>query len=277
MGKKQYGITLSQAKDLYISVREQRKDLSPGTLEKDHVTLKVFSTSAGQDIFLDEITEDVIEKFKADSIERGIRKVTVNSYLGHLKAFLNHFKAKGYIGQAPPVKMLKLGHKLPRILSKKEMDLILEYSAEHDITMNRIITFALFTGCRRNEIANANYKDINDQGFIIVTGKGNKQRSVFLLPAVWKILDSPLPASGKIFGYGNTHISHKFKEITRACGIEDLHFHLLRHTAATNMLINGIPLESVQLILGHSDISTTRIYTHIANDFLAQQMTKLKY
>lgn len=276
-GKKKYGITLSQAKDMYISLREQHRDLSPLTIEKDISALKVFAKSIGDEIFLNEITDDIIERFKIASIERGVKQVSINSYLRHIKAFLNYFKDKGYIEKPPIIKMLKLGKRLPHVLSKKEIDAISTYTLQYDAEMYKIITFALYTGCRRDEIAKADYKDINDQGFIIVHGKGNKQRSVFLLQAVLDVLERPLPYSGKIFAYGKTHISHKFKKITRACGIEDLHFHLLRHTAATNMIINGISLEVVQMILGHSDISTTKVYTHIANDFLAQQMTKLKY
>ena len=70
-------------------------------------------------------------------------------------------------------------------------------------------------------------------------------------------------------------ITHKFKKFCRACGIEDIHFHNLRHTAATDMLRAGLRLEHVQKILGHSTIGTTQIYVEISQDDWRREMQKM--
>ena len=71
--------------------------------------------------------------------------------------------------------------------------------------------------------------------------------------------------------------SKRFKAIARACKNEDVHLHNLRHTAGTAMLESGISIEIVQEMLGHTDISTTRIYARIRQEKLKKEMKKLSY
>jgi integrase/recombinase XerD len=71
-----------------------------------------------------------------------------------------------------------------------------------------------------------------------------------------------------------SYISHKFKKLLRQCKIsEDLHFHNLRHTFATNCISQGMPLPMVQKIMGHRDIQTTMIYRHFSTKSIINQMT----
>jgi len=68
-----------------------------------------------------------------------------------------------------------------------------------------------------------------------------------------------------------------FKRIARACGIENVHFHHLRHTAATKMIESGIEINFVKEMLGHSSVTTTEIYTAVVQKKLAEEMKKLRY
>ena len=72
-------------------------------------------------------------------------------------------------------------------------------------------------------------------------------------------------------------VSHRFKAISRECGIEDVHFHNLRHSAATQMIESGVIGDVVQRILGHTDYRTTQIYVNLSQATLAEEMKKLKY
>ncbi|MCF8092556.1 MAG: tyrosine-type recombinase/integrase, partial [Desulfotignum sp.] len=82
---------------------------------------------------------------------------------------------------------------------------------------------------------------------------------------------------GKIFSYVHTStVSNYYREITREAGVKS-RFHDLRHTAATQMLTAGIPLEVVQKILGHTELRTTQIYAKVVQDRLKIEMEKLKY
>ncbi len=77
--------------------------------------------------------------------------------------------------------------------------------------------------------------------------------------------------------YHKSTVTGHFKQIARACEIEDVHFHNLRHSAATQMITSGIRLEVVQEILGHVDIRTTQIYAKIMDQVVYNEMQKLKY
>ena len=83
---------------------------------------------------------------------------------------------------------------------------------------------------------------------------------------------------GYVFWHPNDldKYTKEFKKIARACGIEDLHFHNLRHTAATDMLASGMKVEYVQEVLGHEDISTTMIYVKILQRNLKREMQKMR-
>ncbi len=143
--------------------------------------------------------------------------------------------------------------------------------------MYQVIKFALWTGARRAEIAKLKWQDI-DQDSARIIGKGNKERTIHLLPGA-------LEAMGKIKDVGYVFIhwndlskyTKAFKRIARACGINDVHFHHLRHTAATQMIKSGIELSYVQEMLGHSAISTTQIYTAIVQKTLKEKMKKMRY
>ena len=71
--------------------------------------------------------------------------------------------------------------------------------------------------------------------------------------------------------------SKAFKALSRDCGIEDIHFHNLRHTAATQMIESGIEIRYVQEMLGHSSVTTTEIYTKIVQKTLREKMKKMRY
>ena len=72
-------------------------------------------------------------------------------------------------------------------------------------------------------------------------------------------------------------VSHHFKEIARACGIEDVHFHNLRHSAAAQLIESGGIGDVVQRILGHSDYRTTQTYVNLSQSTLAEEMKEFKY
>ncbi len=169
--------------------------------------------------------------------------------------------------------MLKVKIAPVRIISPDDITKILEYSIKHQPEMNRIITFVLFTGCRRDEVVKARYEHIQDD-IVTVYGKGNKIRKVPLLPQAKSVLKNQ--AIGKIFNFAHSTISAYFKIIANTCGI-DARFHDLRHTAATQMLKNGIKLEVIQKILGHADISTTQIYAKVLEESIIEEMKKLSY
>lgn len=247
-----------------------RKLLSEKTLEADELAFKLLKEAIG-DLPIRLVDKDAIRKFKEVSIDR-VKSTSVNSYLRHIKSGLNWAVAEGYLDKIPPIKMYKQGNKLTRYLSKEDIKKIKKQALKDRSEMHRIIQFALFTGCRRQEIVRARYEHI--QGTKIkIFGKGNKER---LIPLLSQALDKRQDI-GKIFRYKHVStVSNYFREIAKKAGIK-ARFHDLRHTAGTQMLASGIPLKTVKEILGHSDIRTTEIYAQVLAATMEKEMQKLSY
>ncbi|MCP4352622.1 MAG: tyrosine-type recombinase/integrase [Desulfobacterales bacterium] len=266
-------ITLNRFMEEYLKSR--RHDLSSSTLRMDSIALRSFADSVG-DIPLRLINETHIEKFKSDCLARGVKKISVNSYLRQLKASLNNALDKGYIKAKIKIKKFRIGKRLPKILTSAEIKMISGYSAGHDPEMYRYIIFALWTGCRREEIRNLTWQKTDGDTARII-GKGNRERIIYLLEPARDAMGEPKDIGPMFAQIHPDTITHRFKAICRACGIEDVHFHNLRHSSATKMVESGIPLEVIQKILGHSDIATTQIYAQIFDKTVKQEMQKLKF
>ena len=249
-----------------------RKELSHKTLEGDQLAFNLLKDAIG-DIPMKLIDKEAIRKFKTVSIVR-VKQTSVNSYLRHIKSGLHWAQKEEYIDKIPDIQMYKAGSKITRYLGKEEVKVLLDYAEKKNPEMHRIIKFALYTGCRREEIIRSRYEHIQDDK-IKILGKGNKERKIPLLP---QALDMDMRKDiGKIFQYSHVStVSNYFREIARACGIK-ARFHDLRHTAGTQMLASGIDLKTVKEILGHTDIRTTEIYAQVLAETMSKEMQKLSY
>jgi len=202
-----------------------------------------------------------------------VSKVSINSYLRHIKAVFRQAKDDGYIGSIPRIEFFKTESRLPVILTESDKKKILGYIKETDPEFYRICLFALFTGCRRSEIIGARWE--NFEGFTLrVVGKGDKERAVPLVPKAKQAMGTE-QKEGYIFwqAHPDTY-THRFKKYAVACGIHGVSFHKMRHTAATSMLEAGVNINVVQKVLGHTDIATTKIYAQVMEKYLVAEMSK---
>jgi len=179
----------------------------------------------------------------------------------------------------------KRDKKLPIVLSQEEMIEILDGIIVCDAisTRNRCMVELLYaTGMRISELLNLTLKDLNiKMGFIKVIGKGNKERMIPIGSYVGEILEQYINDYRAEFNikndsllFFNKHGQRLSREefysilqtIVNSTSItKKVSPHTFRHTFATHLLENGADLRSIQELLGHSDISTTTIYTHISN------------
>lgn len=166
-----------------------------------------------------------------------------------------------------------------------------EAKLRQKIPMPDLIAFALASAMRQEEVCSILIEDIdyNDKTVVIKNRKhpqekiGNNQ-TVPLLPAAWDIAMKYVGErkSGRIFAYNPGSVSTSFTRVSKECGIEDLHFHDLRHGAIGKLFTVGLRIEQVALISGHRDWAMLRRYTHIKakdvqkafNDLLGAQSVK---
>jgi len=262
--------------DFMIEYIKFRPDLSNSTTRQDKIALKSLGEVLGEKVALRTIDQKKIEEFKITLQKRGVQKTSINSYLRHIRAALNTAKDWGYISKKVPIKMLKTKKALPKPINLDDLNKILKYIKKQNFEIWRMCEFALWTACRREEVLNIYWQNIQDD-VVKITGKGDKERLVPLLPRTIEALGEKKDI-GLVFKKMHPDtLSHKFKEYTRACGFEDLPFHRIRHTSATQMLSKGVPIKTVSKILGHADLATTQIYADVLIEFMKEDLKKLDF
>lgn len=205
-----------------------------------------------------------------------------------IKSLYNYLVSENYIPKNPldNIKSPKLPKKLPKYLTEEEVNKLLNINlyTPYDYRNKAMLELLYATGMRVSELINLKINDIDlNNALVRIFGKGSKERIVPLNDISIKYLDiyikkyRPILLKNSInddLFIGNT--THKMtrqgffkilkKEIQR-CGIKkEVSPHILRHTFATHLLSHGADLRVIQILLGHEDITTTEIYTHITND-----------
>lgn len=266
-------ITLTEFAEEFF---DRHSDIDEDTRSAYGLGIRLLSDSIGGATLLSRVDEAQLRKFKSDCLARGCKKVSVNTYLRHIRAVLYRAHDWGYLKQKPRLEFFRLPKRHPRILAPDEVDLLLVHSAHCHPQMHRVIKFSLWTGARRQEIHSLTWQRVSDTSCRLI-GKGDKERTIPLLPAAREAL-GPIKDIGPVFWQPYVdQYSKAFKRLARDCEIEDIHFHNLRHTAATQMLASGVDIVHVKEMLGHADLSTTQIYAQVLQEVLAREIQKLHY
>ena len=263
-------------REYYEEFIRGKAGLSPKTIAQYEMSVRFLAESIGWETPVKLIGKTKLDKFKADCLGRGVKPTSINSYLRHIRTLLNRAYEDGIFEKRIRVEFVKTGKRLPKTITAAQINLILAYAKKEDPEMHRVIRFALYTGCRRDEIRGLRWENVAGDIARLI-GKGDKERIVPLVPQAIEAMGERQDIGPVFIQTHKDTYTHRFKKICRACGIEDRNFHCLRHSAATAMLESGIELSVIQKILGHSDISTTQIYAEIRNHLLIHEMKKLKF
>lgn len=221
--------------------------------------------------------------------------------LSAIKSFYKYLTVRTKQLQENPVADLeypKLRKSLPRYLTMEQSAALLKAVSGPNAKRDKaILLLFLNCGIRRSELVGLNITDVYEDR-IRVVGKGNKERVVYFGSSCRKALDEYLPERRKkvipdnralFISRDNNRISvtavHRLvKKYLTAAGLDASQFsaHKLRHTAATMMLSGGVDVKTVQEVLGHENLNTTQIYTHIESTELkiaaeANPLSKLDY
>ena len=221
---------------------------------------------------LHEITVLDIQRFKSERIEK-VAPATVNRALAILKSMFNRAIEWGKIKENPVrrVKMFKENNIRLRFLEKEEITKLLSNCCQHLLP---IVVIALNTGMRKSEILGLKWRDIDfkrDIAYLHDTKSGEK-REIPLNNTAKKTLISVLkhPDSPYVFcnkegePYGD--IKKSFLSAVKRADIINLHFHDLRHTFASHLVMSGVDLNTVRELLGHHSLEMTLRYSHLSPD-----------
>ena len=214
---------------------------------------------------------------------------SICNHISSLRSFFKYLKQEDIIQNNPMILIQnpKIEKKLPKFLYYNDMEKILnEPDLKTDIGIrNSLILELLYnTGVRVSELVGIQIKDIDQQERkIIINGKGNKQRIVLYGNRCQQLLNAYLKIRNNFLKYPNDYLLLGVKgkkinvrvirtiinDISNRVGINmKISPHTFRHTFATHMLNEGADLRSVQELLGHENLSTTTIYTHVTNERL---------
>ncbi len=223
--------------------------------------------------------------------DKGLAASSISRHLASLKTFYR-FLVKERLLKDDPTSLLespKLFKRIPDVLLSQEVESLLDAPSLRDkkgVRDKAILEVMYATGMRVSEVADLRLEDLNlDVGFLRCRGKGNKERIVPLgkkaIIALKRYLDIWRKKYAKRSSPSNVFLSRSAKRISRQSLWKIIKFyakgagikktikpHILRHSFATHLLEHGAGLRAVQEMLGHADISTTQIYTHINKDRL---------
>ncbi|MGX7141264.1 site-specific tyrosine recombinase XerD [Facklamia languida] len=241
-------------------------------------------------IELTKIDYPYVQSFLADLSQQGYQASSMARMLSALRQFFHFLLKEGVVDQDPMqlVEGPKQAKHLPKTLSLKQVDDLLaapDVATAIGIRDRAILEVLYATGLRVSELTQLSLNQVHvDLGFVSTVGKGNKERIVPLGEEATYWLDrylqevrltfaragkSPSPAvfltqRGK--GFTRQGIWKNLNKYVQEAKIPfKVSPHMLRHSFATHLLENGADLRLVQELLGHADISTTQIYTHLSN------------
>lgn len=213
-----------------------------------------------------------------------------------LKTFFKFLKAEGYIDKSPAelLETPRLGRHLPTVLSVEEIDSMIAAidMSKAEGQRNRAIVETLYgCGLRVSELVDLKMSQVYSQeGFVVVTGKGDKQRIVPISPVALEEIaryieeyrsfltvkrgnEDVLFLNRRGSKLTRVMIFYIIKGLCEAAGIrKDISPHTLRHSFATHLLEGGANLRAIQQMLGHESITTTEIYVHIDRSMLREEI-----
>ncbi len=293
----------------FIESLEVEKGRSRKTAENYERYLLRFLEMAGEisgkdyDLEPEDITQELLRKFRLklnrleDERGEGLQAITQAYHLVALRGFLKYLAQRGIKSLEPA--LVELPHVVRKQVTFLQYDeierLLSEIDTETETGLrDRAIIELLFSGgLRVSELTKLNRDSINlSRREFIVRGKGSKDRPIFIseTAADWveryleKRTDSLVPlflnnsrnlqaadTSGDYRRLTTRSVERIVQKYAKLAGItKHVSPHTLRHSFATDLLMNGADLRSVQAMLGHSDISTTQIYTHVTDPHLKE-------
>lgn len=269
------------------------KNYSKNTIEAYRRDLLLFSDYT--DKHLNDINKEDVKKYLKHLKDSKHKERSIARNLSSLKSFYKFLLINNIVNSTPlsGIVSFKLSKKLPNVLTIDEVNKILDIKLDDNYSYrNKAMLELLYaTGLRVSELVNLKIYDVDLEDDIVRTmGKGSKERIIPIGDYAKKALSSYLSirytflkkeVTDYLFlnNHGRKMTRQGFfkilKKIIKEKNInKDISPHTLRHSFATHMINNGADLRTIQEFLGHSDISTTQIYTHVSNEQIKKNFSE---
>ena len=280
--------------DLFVSFLRAERNLAPKTVDAYALDVRDWLQAlAGSKTTVEQATRDDVLEHLAALGKKGLSARSRARHLAALRGFYRFLEDEKLIAQNPTADLdtPKHARKLPVFLTLPEVEQLLAAPNEKTLAGIRdraMIEVLYATGLRANELLKLTLNDVNlTDGYVLTMGKGRKERVVPLgkhaIAKVKAYLDGPrsgilkTKVSKTLFvtprgrGFSRMGFWKLLRRYARGAGIEKaLSAHKLRHSFATHLVERGADLRIVQAMLGHADLSTTQIYTHVSSARLRQ-------
>ncbi len=268
----------------YIKNTFSIKYLSSVEISFEHL-IKFF----GEGKTLLEINPKAVEDFKQYVMNLAPKGYSV--YLRTLRAAFNIAITWEFVTSNPfsKIKIQKKQINKPLYLERQDLEKILSHITNP--TIKNIIIVSFYTGCRLGEVINLKWSNVDLKNKMIVIGdeqfrtKSGKRRTIPLCNEVYDLLSKckgkELSTNEYVFSksngfpYNKDFVSGIFKEGCRNAGLDEgVHFHTLRHSFASNLANAGAPIIVIRDLMGHADVGTTQIYSHVSSESLQAAVNK---
>ncbi len=276
--------------ELFFESLKSERNASNNTIQSYMLDLEDFVKSVSFD---HNITSNEIENYIRGLFQKGFKTSSIKRKMSALKQFFKFLYSEEIISENPMtfINQPKKVRSLPKIISEEEVKLLRESTKylptyEEQVRMDLILYLLYGSGLRVSELISLKYNSFVENKFIRLIGKGRKERIVPMASKVIKLLsvwhkickDSVwlFPSSNPQKHITRQRVFQLIKQITDLSGIDKnkISPHVLRHAFATHILDHGADLLSVKKMLGHRDISTTEIYTHVSRSKLKEIVHK---
>jgi site-specific recombinase XerD len=297
---------VTQARQEYVRWLLATRDLSPHTIRAYDSDIAAFEVHLGSGAPVDEIEQSDLMSFLEKQRAKGLASMSLRRRASGLRGFCGWLRASGLLGHDPWIgATVAVGRsrKLPRVLGTAELDRLLmslRRSAgirnpsssrdirrrPHETTTLLAVALMVATGVRVKEVVSIECQDIDLGGRSLrLLGKGRRERQVYLTndwitDLTGAYLETRaelgLPQPQLLF---NTHLEplstaamrSRLAKAATAAGLSvRVTPHMLRHTAATQLIEAGVDIRYIQRLLGHASLSTTEIYTHVSDAVLSR-------
>jgi integrase/recombinase XerC len=286
-------ITYSDAVDKFLHYLKVIKDASEHTLRNYSIDLKsLYEFKKSETMRVTSIDRKEIRTFIAYLSDSGISKRTIARRLSALRSFFKYCIREKYIDKSPleDIELPKIERKIPVTISYEQVKtLFAQPDIEDFLGLRDRTMMELFysSGLRLSELAGINHEDIDMSGLLIkIRGKGKKERIVPFTQNAAHWITQYIGHPDRHFVQKDEHavflnnkgerittrsIDRLFQKYLKMSGLsQHITPHTIRHTIATNLLENGMDLKTIQLLLGHSSLATTTIYTHVSTKLKRQ-------